>query len=97
MHVKYLFCIGDEDVNIWRRERNPMRRIEKSRHEARESVNKYSKIVYSILHEQRDEYMVHKLCESKGDVIVFIVGIGHLDGILKYWNDLHHIQHGKLL
>eukprot|EP01084_Bolivina_argentea_P257659 434135_1 len=96
MHVKFVFNIGNDDLNIWRRERNPMVRIEKSRKEANESVSKYSKITYNILHEQRDKYMVHNLHESKGNVIVAIVGIGHLDGIIQYWNDLQHIHNDNI-
>ena len=86
MHVKYLFNIGNEDENILRRERNPIRNVEKSRSEARDIVSKYSKTVYEILHKERDEYIAQQLAQCEGNVIVSVVGMGHLDGIERFWN-----------
>merc|ERR1712228_970800 len=87
MHAKYVFNVGNEDQNIFRREQNPMRNVEKSRTESRDIVNKYSESVYEILIRDRDEYMAQKLAQCEGNVIVSIVGMGHLDGIETYWND----------
>ena len=91
MHMRRLFNIGNEDENVYRREKRNQG-MEKSRKEARNIVNKYSNIVYEILHGQREQYMVKQLHQCPGDIIVAIVGIGHLDGIEKHWNDYHYTK-----
>lgn len=88
MHMKNLFNIGNNDENILRREKKNQK-IEKSRKEARDIVNGYSSTVYQILHQQRDEYMISKLIECDGDIIVAIVGMGHLDGLEQCWKELN--------
>jgi hypothetical protein len=42
--------------------------------------------LYDVMLTQRDKYLVNSLKRCKGQVVVGVVGMGHLDGIEKYWN-----------
>lgn len=80
------------DERLLDRERGSSNRgREASREDARRIVSECSPAVYSILHEERERLITQKIIECKEDVVVAIVGIGHLDGIERYWKGKHHL------
>jgi len=44
--------------------------------------------VQALLHD-RDDYMYRKLLKAPGDILVGVVGLAHMDGIERRWNDVH--------
>ncbi len=49
-------------------------------------VGKSLPIVKAILIDERDRYLAHKIRHAPGEIIVAVVGAGHVPGIKKYWN-----------
>jgi len=63
----------------------------KTRHDARlltKQLEKYCPNVAKVLIHERDVYMINSLRNCKQKTIVGVVGLGHLDGMEKYWNKL---------
>jgi len=42
--------------------------------------------IFQVIVDERDIYMINQLRNCKGNTIVAVVGMGHLDGIQKYWD-----------
>ncbi len=49
-------------------------------------VKKSLPVLGSILIDERDRYLAHKIKEAPGKKIVAVVGAGHISGIKRYWN-----------
>lgn len=60
-------------------------------------VGKSLPVLKTILIDERDRYLAHKIRTAPGKKIVAIVGAGHVPGIEKYWNTDIDIQPLELL
>jgi pheromone shutdown-related protein TraB len=60
-------------------------------------VGKSLPVLKTILIDERDRYLVHKIRNAPGKKIVAVVGAGHVQGIVKYWNTDIDIQPLELL
>jgi len=60
-------------------------------------VGKSLPVLKTILIDERDRYLAHKIRNAPGKKIVAVVGAGHVPGIEKYWNTDIDIQPLELL
>jgi len=55
-------------------------------------VGKSLPVLKSILIDERDQYLAHKIKSAPGRKIVAVVGAGHVPGIKRYWNTVTDIN-----
>ena len=64
----------------------------KDRDKVRKMTTLYKKVLpglYNVMVHERDLFMINSLSKCAGSKVVGVVGLGHLDGIEKYWNEKH--------
>ena len=61
---------------------------EYSREDGRDIFNNHSDSIRQILHMDRDANITQNIFECKDDIICAIVGISHMDNIIKNWDKL---------